>query len=295
MRQTLKKTATDKPKAGSRVGTKSKQKTNKNKKMKKSLVVIMSMVLTVLAINSQAQLKKVAIISIYGNKKLGNAGGSASLGGGTSIGDLNNLMLSDSAYNLTGIVEKFASLVSNDLLKEFPFPFVPKGDVVNNPAYKNLIDESKHFSRASYEGNHPSVQVAEGYIPLAANGFLDDDTKAIKKSFEFLPADVDGVMIAYLDFDLQNSGASAFGVSSKKGFAFANIKIFNREGKRIFKLKDSEKSKGSITTVMGMMTDPKKVVPLINDASDKLFAELLKEMPKSISKLAKKIDAQKED
>jgi len=263
--------------------------------MKKKVLLITTIVMTSFVINVHAQLKRVAVISIYGNKKLGNSGGSASLGGGVSLGDLNNLMLSDSAYNLTGIVEKFANLVSNDLLKEFPFPFVPKDSVVNNPGYKSLIDASKHFSKASYEGKHPTVQVAEGYIPLAANGFLDDDTKAIKKSFDYLPADVDGVMIAYLDFDVQNSGASAFGVSSKKGFAFANIKIFNREGTRIFKLKDSEKSKGSITTVMGMMTEPKKVIPLINDASDKLFAELLKEMPKSINKLAKKIDAMKED
>jgi len=263
--------------------------------MKRTVIVTMSIVLTSCVFNAKAQLKKVAVISIYGNKKLGNSGGSASIGGGASIGDLNNLMLSDSAYNLKGIVERFSNLISNDLLKEFPFPFLPKEEVVNNPAYKNLIDDSKHFTRFSYEGKHPSVQVAEGYIPLAANGFLDDDVKAIKKSFEFLPADVDGVMIAYLDFDLQNSGASAFGVSSKKGFAFANIKIFNREGKRIFKLKDSEKSKGSITTVMGMMTEPKKVIPLINDASEKLFAELLKELSKSINKLAKKIDSQKED
>jgi hypothetical protein len=205
-------------------------------------------------------------------------------------------MLSDSAYNLTGIVDKFGSIINNDLLKEFPFPFVPKDSVVNAPGYKDLINESKHFNKNSYQGSLKApVQVYDGYIPLAANGFLDDDTKAIKKSFDLLPTDVDGVMIAYLDFDLQNSGTTAFGLSSKKGFALANIKIFNREGKRIFKLKDSEKSKGSITTVMGMMTETKKVIPLINDAADKLFAELLKEMPKAINKLAKKIDAKKED
>ena len=236
---------------------------------------------------ADAQLKKVAIISIYGNKTLGSDG--------SNVDAINGLMLKDSAYNLTGIVDKFANLISVDLLKEFPFPFVPKDSVVNNIKYKSLINESKHFSRSSYEGKYPSVQVAEGYIPLAANGFFDDDIKAIKKSFEYLPSDVDGVMIAYLDFDLQNGGVSAFGVSSKKGFASANIKIFNKEGKRIFKLKDSEKSKGSITTVMGMLTDTKKVIPLINDAADKLFAELKKELPKSINRLAKKINAQKED
>jgi len=263
--------------------------------MKKLSVAVASIMLTMFVFNANAQLKKVAVISIYGNKKLGNSGGSASLGGGASIGNLNNLMLSDSAYNLIGIVERFATLITSDLLKEFPFPFVPKDTVINNPGYKTLIEESKHFSKSSYEGKNPSVQVAKGYIPLAANGFLDDDTKAIKKAFEFLPADVDGVLIAYLDFDLQNSGTSAFGVSSKKGFALANIKIFNKEGKRIFKLKETEKSKGSITTVMGMMTEPKKVIPLINEAAERLFETLLKEMPRSINKLAKKIDAQKED
>ena len=263
--------------------------------MKKTVVVFASIFCTSLVFKAQAQLKRVAIISIYGNKTLGNSGGSASIGGGVSLGNLNNLMLSDSAYNLTGIVDKFANLISVDLLKEFPFPFVTKDSVINNPGYKNLIDDSRHFSRSSYEGKYPKVQVFQGYIPLAANGFLDDDTKAIKKSFDYLPSDVDGVMIAYLDFDLQNGGASAFGVSTKKGFAAANIKIFNREGKRIFKLKDSEKSKGSITTVMGMMTDTKKVIPLINEAADKLFEELQKELPKSINKLAKKINAQKED
>lgn len=69
---------------------------------------------------------------------------------------------------------------------------------------------------------------------------LADDEKAILKSFELFPS-VDGVMIANIDFNLYD--AIGFGgISSKKGYAYVNIKIFDKQGKRIFKLKERASS-----------------------------------------------------
>ena len=235
-----------------------------------------------------AQLNKVALISVYGNRELSD---------NPLEKAMNEKLLNDTSFNLAPFVEQFCSVINNDLLKEFPFPFVPKEEVLNAPGYKEL----EQYTGSAASGKTVSVSdgvvspynVAQGYIPIASFGIIDD-VKAIKKAFEILPPDVDGVMIAYLSFRLVDQ-AGAFGVSIKKVQAYANIKIFNREGKRIFKLKDYETSKGGIAAVGGFVAETKKIMPHIKDASDNLFESMKKKMVKSLAKLAKKIAKDKED
>ncbi|MEY5048461.1 MAG: hypothetical protein RLZZ175_1820 [Bacteroidota bacterium] len=236
---------------------------------------------------SYAQLNKAAVISIYGNRNLSD---------NPSDKLLYEKLLKDSSFNIQGYVEKFATVINNELLKEFPFPFVAKEDVINAPGYADLSKVSSLAQSKSLDvvdGVVSSYTPAKGYIPVASFGIYDDE-EAIKKSFEFLPKDVEGVMVAFLSFKLVDAVGFG-GITIKKVQAYANIKIFNREGKRIFKLKEYETSSGGIMGAGGLVLDVKKIMPHVQDASEKLLAEMKEKMPKSLAKLAKKIEKSKVD
>lgn len=260
-----------------------------NKLNMKKIVTLITLSIALLVANkSYAQLKKVAVISIYGNRNLSdNAMDRA----------FNEKLLKDSSYNVDGLVAKFANYVNDEMIKDFPFAFVPKDEVVNHPEYKKLGEvASASKNNETYDildGKVSVYSTAPGYVPIASFGIIDD-VKAIKQAFTFLPADVDGVMIAFITFRLEDQ-AGMMGLTVKKVRAYANVKIFNREGKRIFKLKESELSKESVTGAMGIVVEPNKVMTLVKSAFEELLAAMKKKMPKSLAKLAKKIDVTKED
>lgn len=256
--------------------------------MKKLLTLLVCTSVIVITNKTFAQLNKVAIISIYGNRSLSD---------NPLDKAINEQILKDSSFNLSIIVERFAAYLNDEMIKDFPFPFVPKEDIINNPAYAKLGEvagaSKNNVTYDLVDGKVPLYTSARGYLPIASFGIVDD-VKAIKQAFEMLPADVDGVMIAYVSFDLYDQ-AGMMGVTIKKARAYVNIKIFNREGKRIFKLKDYESSKEGVTGYGGFVLESKKVYPLVSNAFDELLVSMKKKMPKSIAKLAKKIDKSKED
>ncbi len=236
--------------------------------------------------SAYGQLTRVALISVYANRSLSD---------NPLDKIINEKIMNDSSFDLTPKVEDFANLINTQFLTLFPFPFIPKEEVLNAPGYKDLSKKTSRMNDSvfSIEGKVTPYIPASGYIAIASFGILDD-VDAIKASFDLLPPDVDGVMIAYLSFQLEEQ-AGAMGMTIKRVRAYANIKIFNRKGQRIFKLKESEFSKGNVAGFRGFIVEPNKVIPLVNDAADRLFEELKKRLPKSLAKLAKQIQKDKED
>jgi hypothetical protein len=225
---------------------------------------------------SNAQLKKVALISVFGNRNLSN---------NILETSLYETLMKDSSFNLTKIVTKFDNIITTTLVPQFPFPFVPKEEVVNANGYKDLKELTK-WAKDDWQ-----TTPAEGYVPIAAFGIFDDEA-AIKKSFDVIP-DIDGVMIAYIEFQLYDAVGMG-GITTKKVYAYVNIKIFDKDGDRIFKLKERSSSSGSVMAIGGFVTDVKKIMPLINDASDKLLVDMQQKLPKSLAKMAKKMEKEKE-
>lgn len=237
---------------------------------------------------AHAQLNKVALISVYGNRSLSD---------NPLEKAMNEKLLKDSSFNLMPFVERFCTIINTDLLKEFPFAFVPKEEVINAPGYKDLVKYTSRGMRDSAytidQGFVSPYNVAQGYIPIASFGIYND-VEAIKKAFEVLPPDVDGVMIAYLSYSFYDQ-VGAMGIAVKKVRAYVNLKIFNREGKRIFKLTEYETSSNGVAAFGGFVAETKKIMPYLTDASDQLFDAMKKKLPKSLAKMAKKISKDKED
>lgn len=244
--------------------------------MKKLLLLLM---VCVLALPGQAQIKKCAVISVFGNRNLSD---------NPLDTKLYEALLKDSSFNIAGTVAEFETLVNKEFLPQFPFPFKDKSEIVSNEEYKALDDmvvyKTGVWEDSKFNWANPFIS-GEGYINIAP--WLGDG-KVIKKTFEIFP-DVDAVMIAYIDFNIYDA-AGAMGISSKKVYAYANLKIFNSEGKRIFKLRDRATSKKGVTAVGGFVFSPEKIKPLVYDAAEKLFVDMQKKFPKKLAKMAKKID-----
>jgi len=233
-------------------------------------------------LNVNAQINKAAIISIFGNKNL-------------SDDPMNTLLfealLKDSSFDISGTVIKFEKIIDEKMIPIFSFPFMNKNDVVSNPDYK-MIKSTLMITDDEKESHHllnPYVS-GEGYKNIAAFGIVNDK-KAIAKCFEIFP-DVDAVMIAYINYNLYDA-AGAMGLSSKKVYAYCNIKMFNKFGKRIFKLKERATSNSGVMGVGGIVVDPKKLKPMVYEASEKLLIDMESKIEKSVSKMAKKLAKQK--
>lgn len=242
--------------------------------MKKQILLSVLIACAIMFVNvSHAQLKKVAIISVYGDKNL-------------SDDPMNTLIyekiLKDSSYNITRIINDFDKVLREKFVQKFPFEVMAKEDVITTDGYKEIADLTRFKS-----GNYYVVP-GEGYVSIAAWGAIAQDDEAIKKAFEILPDDVDGVIIAYLNFNMYQSGGIG-PLSRQKVYAVVNMKIFNRDVKRLFKLREKETSDTGIMAVGGIVTQPKEVMPLIDNASENLFVAMDKKLDKSLGKMIKKM------
>ncbi|QSE97918.1 hypothetical protein [Fulvivirga lutea] len=246
--------------------------------MKKFLLILF---LAVVTVQGYSQIKKCAVISVFGNRNLSDD---------PLDTKLYEKVLKDSSFNIAGTVNEFEALIMNEFVPQFPFAFKDKAEVINSEDYKaldSIVTYKTHiWEESSWDWANPLIP-ADGYINIAALGIVTDK-RAIKKAFEIFP-DIDAVLIAYVDFNLYDN-VGIGGITSKKVYAYANIKVFNSEAKRIFKLKERESSKKGVTALGGFVLDPRKLTPMVFDAAEQLFAEMKKNMPKKLAKMAKKID-----
>ncbi|MEQ8924398.1 MAG: hypothetical protein RLO81_01230 [Fulvivirga sp.] len=241
--------------------------------------IILILFLAFVTMQGYTQVKKCAVISVFGNRNLSDD---------PLDTKLYEALLKDSSFNIAGTVNEYEKLVRNEFLDLFPFPFKDKAEVINSDEYKALdsitVYKTYAWEKSKFNWADPLIG-ADGYLKIAP--WLGD-AKVIKKAFEVFP-DVDAVLIAYIDFNLYDA-VGIGGISSKKVYAYANIKVFNSDAKRIFKVKDRSSSKKGVTALGGFVLDPDKLKPMVFDAAEQLFADMKKKFPKKLEKMAKKID-----
>jgi hypothetical protein len=148
------------------------------------------LLLMVIASAASAQIQKGAVISIFGDRNLSDD---------PMDTKIYEVLMKDSSFNLKPIINKFDVTIREKFLPQFPFPFLTKEETVNSNGYTDL----RQLTRWANEDW--STTPAEKYVPIAAFG-IADDTQAIKKSFEIVQQGVDGVMIAYINFNIYDAG-----------------------------------------------------------------------------------------
>ena len=229
------------------------------------------------SINSQ---KKVALTSFWVSKHIGfeQIGGSASLV--AAIASLSE----DPNFNLQPVLDNFYKTFTEDYSENFPFELMSEEDVIKRPeyiAYEGRFNENKDKDRSKMFQRYLTP---EGYKPLVESLFKGEKSNQMQMIKMF--NDADGVMFVSMGYEfVKKTAPFTAGVR-----AFVRIKLWNKEGKKVFAINEYGISKKSVGIVGGIpLMKPEKLLPLCESASEKLVSDLSKKIGKVSKKAAKKL------
>ena len=246
--------------------------------MKKITLFIFALIIFITQ-NIYAQ-KKVAVTSFWVSKHIGfeEIGGNAALV--AAIASLSD----DPNFNLQPVLDNFYKAFKDDYSKNFPFELLPEEDVINRQEYK---DYEGRFNESKDSERHKLFQrylTPEGYKPLVESLFKGEKSNQMQMLKMF--SDADGVMFVSMGYDfIKKPVPFTAGVR-----AFVRIKLWNKEGKKVFTINEYGTSKKSVGIVGGIpLMKPDKLLPLCESASEKLVEDLSKKIGKVSKKAAKKL------
>ena len=228
-------------------------------------------------INSQ---KKVALTSFWVSKHIGfeqigrNAGLVAAI---ASLSENPN-------FNLQPVLDNFYKTFTEEYSENFPFELMAEEDVIKRPeyiAYEGRFNEEKDAERSKLFQRYLSPK---GYKPLVESLFKGEKSNQMQMLKMF--NDVDGVMFVSMGYEfIKKTVPFTAGVR-----AFIRIKLWNKEGKKVFAINEYGISKKSVGIVGGIpIMNPEKLLPLCESASEKLVLDLSKKIGKVTKKAAKKL------
>ncbi|AYL98006.1 hypothetical protein [Mucilaginibacter celer] len=240
--------------------------------MKKTILpVILFFALT---LNSYAQDKKVAVVTFYAVKQI-------DVGGFGNAAQLAVKLADDPNFNVAPMLTNFHDQFFNDYAKSFPFQLLPEDQIINNDAYKAYVPVGEEATSGVLKDTHNLPY--NGYkivLPLMGH--------ANEKNLLGIFNQADGVMKVYINFSLSQIGFGGMGVV--KVTAFANIALFNKDGEKVFSIKEDARSKSSSPLIGGVpVMTPEKILPMCESALTELMNDLQKDMPKIIKKANAKL------
>ncbi len=237
-----------------------------------------------IGISASAQKKKVAVVTFYTDKHIdfSDLGSSAAMA--ASVGSL----AEDPNFDLTPILNEFHDAFFNELSKSFSFELIDEAIVIGNEeyqAYENVGTDAGDEEKGLFQ----ALIVQEGYKALIEyNSMSADKFRAELDMLKIFP-DVDGVMFVRLDYSFVQKIAVG-GTGSAGMSAFARIKLWNREGEKVFAENEFATGKKTVGIVGGVpVTTPEKILPLCQSATEKLIGDLKKKLPKKAGKVDKKL------
>ena len=200
------------------------------------------------SINSQ---KKVALTSFWVSKHIGfeQIGGNAGLV--AAIASLSE----DPNFNLQPVLDNFYKTFTEDYSENFPFELMSEEDVIKRPeyiAYQGRFNEGKDADRSKLFQRYLTPK---GYKPLVESLFKGEKSNQMQMIKMF--KDADGVMFVSMGYEfIKKTVPFTAGVK-----AFVRIKLWNKEGKKVFAINEYGISKKSVGIVGGIpIIDRKSVV-----------------------------------
>jgi hypothetical protein len=224
--------------------------------------------------------KKVALTTFWVSKHIGFQ----ELGGNVGLAAAIASLCDDPNFNLQPVLDNFYKTFTEEYAKAFPFEIINEDDVIKKEeyiAYKGRFNESKDADRNKLFQRYLTP---EGYKPLVESLFKGEKSNQMQmvKMFD----DADGVMFVSMGYDFVKK-AVPFTAGVR---AFVRIKLWNKEGKKVFKINEFGTSKKSVPIVAGIpIMKPEKLLPLCESASEKLVQDLSKRLKKVAKKSAKKL------
>ena len=227
--------------------------------------------------------KKVAIVTFYADKYIDVSMINSTAGLVTSVSTMGD----DPNFDLKPALESFHKAFFDIVAKNLPFELLDEKDVIGDEQYKAY--ESRWGETADKDRSKLMKRfiAVDGYKPMSE--FLGKKGRNELKMLEMFKGKVDGVMFVRLDFAF-NPQVAVGGMGTAKIRAFCRMKLWNKEGKKVFALNEYANSKKSIGLVAGVpVMKAKKIVPLCTEATERLIADVLKKIPKKVSKVVKKL------
>lgn len=230
---------------------------------------------------SQAQDKTVALTSFWVSKHIGfeELGGTAGLAAGIAS------LSEDPKFNLQPVLDNFYTTFTTEYAKQFPFELLAEEDVLNNEAYQNYegrFNESKDVDRNKL---FQRFLTPKTYKPLQESLIKGENSNQTQMVNMFKEV-ADGIMFVSMGYDFVKKPLP-FTAGIR---AFVRIKIWNKEGKRVLTINEFGTSKKSVGIVAGIpLMSPEKLLPLCENASEKLVKDLNKKIGKIAKKSAKKL------
>jgi len=244
------------------------------KKVNLILVLLCSSLSSVLYAQNNSD-KKVAVVSFSTDKTVDVA--DLGLNGVKVVADKLFDLKNDPNFNLTPILEKYHTAFFDTYSKKFPFALLPENEVINNQAYKDFqpkLGEKENESAFSIL-NYP------GYKEIYEGMFGKSNEEGMATIFK---EKADGVMMTRIHFSLVK-GFGIGGTATVKMKVFARIALYDKTGKKVWVINESEQSKKTSVMVGGIpVLEPSKILPMCESALE----ELMKDLDKRIEKIVKK-------
>jgi hypothetical protein len=229
-----------------------------------------------IALSISAQNKKVAVVTFYANKFIE---ADESLAGGAQLVASISAIAKDDNFNLKPTLEKFHKTFFEDFSKEFPFDFVDENTILNNEDYKNFVRRDTSYN---FLTNSLSIQGYNLYDVAALY------TRDLDKLITIFP-DVDGFMFVYMSFKIAPK-VSVGGMGTAGVQANITMKLWNRDGKKVFNIYESAMSKKTVALIGGVpVMKTVEILPACESAADILLEDLLERMPKIVKKVGAKL------
>ncbi|SHH62694.1 hypothetical protein SAMN04488109_4712 [Chryseolinea serpens] len=236
-----------------------------------SASLILSLILT-----GFSQEKKVALVTFYGDKKIG----------GTGMSTIGESLMKDPNFNLQPLVDKAYERFVNEFAKDFPFKLIDQNEISSNPDYQNfkssmLADTSSGFNKSM------GIQYAmvKGMIWAYGDiqGLLKEEKRDPCNLAKIFPQ-ADGILFVTMDYEFKgrSMGFAAGAV------AYLNMFLYDKKCDKVFRIREFGESKGKVPAVGNIpIMDVNKIQPLCQDATDALFEELKGKLGKIVKKSAK--------
>ena len=226
--------------------------------------------------SSIAQDKKVALTTFYVSKHIGFSALGGSAGMAASIASL----AEDPKFNLKPVLDNFYKTFMDVYVPQFTFAMLPTADVTEKEAYKayeGRYDQDKDADASKWRQR---FLVVDGFKPLTES-LINKEKSNPMQMVEMFKETADGIMFVSMGYEfVRKTVPLTAGIQ-----AYIKIKVWNKDGEKVFAIHETAISKKSVAIVAGIpLMKIEKLLPLCEDAS----AELIEDLGKRIGKIAKK-------
>src|SRR6185312_17441462 len=151
-------------------------------------------------------------------------------------------LIDDPQFNMAPMLTNFHTRFFDEYAKTFPFELLPESTVLENATYKAFKSNTSPEKGIFKDNEHLPYQGYKVLIRTMNSG----DEKELMGAFP----QADGVMVVYIDFELRQLGMGGMGIVTLG--ANANIHLINKEGKKVFAIRQNGKAKGVVPMVAGV-------------------------------------------